>query len=502
MATSSRFIDSSPAAPAKASTLDLRPVLLVIGILLIILALFMAPPMVADLAAGHPDWQVFLAASAVTLFIGVSLLLMNRAPGFGEITGRQAFLLTTLVWVVVTFFAALPLMFSELNLDFADAIFEAMSGITTTGSTVIVGIDYAPPGILLWRAILQWLGGIGIIVMGVAILPILSVGGMQLVRAESSDLSEKILPRAAQIASAIGMIYLGLTFACATLYWFAGMTPFDATAHSMTTIATGGFSTRDASIGSFQSAGIEWIAILFMVLGSLPFVLYIQATNGKVTALFRDSQVRWFFGIVMIAAGMVLAWLIAESSASWSEALRHALFNTLAVITGTGYASADYGGWGALPVTLFFFLMCIGGCTGSTTGGIKIFRFTVLHVVAKNQLARLVRPHGVFIPSYNGRPLPEAASIAVMAFLFMFALVFALIALALSAMGLDYLTAMSGALTALANVGPGLGPIIGPAGNFASLPDGAKWLLSAAMLLGRLELLTVLILFTPTFWRT
>ncbi len=502
MATSSRIVEPSLASPAKAASLDLRPVLLVVGILLIILALFMAPPMVADLAAGHSDWQVFLAASAVTLFIGVSLLLMNRAPGFAEITGRQAFLLTTVVWIALTLFAALPLMFSELELDFTDAIFEAMSGITTTGSTVIVGLDYAPPGILLWRAILQWLGGIGIIVMGVAILPMLRVGGMQLVRAESSDLSEKILPRAAQIASAIGMIYLTLTFACAALYWTAGMTPFDAAAHSMTTIATGGFSTRDSSIGGFQSARIEWIAILFMILGSLPFVLYIQVTNAKVSALFRDSQVRWFLGIVLIATTLVLAWLVLRSDAPWFEALRHALFNTLAVITGTGYASADYGAWGTLPVGLFFFLMCVGGCTGSTTGGIKVFRFTVLHVIAKNQLARLVRPHGVFIPSYNGRPLPEAASIAVMAFLFMFALIFAVIALALSALGLDYLTAMSGALTALANVGPGLGPIIGPAGNFASLPDSAKWLLSAAMLLGRLEILTVLILFAPTFWRS
>lgn len=502
MAVSSRIVEPSRPSSRRVVPLDLRPILLVIGILLIILALFMAPPMVADLAVGNPDWQVFLAAGGVTMFAGVNLLLMNRAPGFSEITGRQAFLLTTLVWVVLSFFAALPLMFCELELSLADAVFEAMSGITTTGSTVIVGLDHAPPGILLWRAILQWLGGIGIIVMGVAILPILSVGGMQLVRTESSDLSEKILPRAAQIAGAIGMIYLTMTFVCAALYWVAGMAPFDAAAHSMTTIATGGFSTRDASIGGFQSGGIEWIAILFMIVGSLPFVLYIQVTNGKVWALFRDSQVRWFFGIITLSTFTILAWLVTYFEAPWLDALRHALFNTLAIITGTGYASADFGAWGTLPVALLFFLMCVGGCTGSTTGGIKIFRFTVLYIIAKNQFARLVRPHGVFIPSYNGRPLQEAASIAVMTFLFMFTLVFSIIALALSAMGLDYLTAMSGALTALGNVGPGLGPIIGPAGNFASLPDGAKWLLAGAMLLGRLELLTVLILFTPTFWRS
>jgi trk system potassium uptake protein TrkH len=490
------------ARPAyRVAVIDLRPILLVIGVLLVILALFMTPPMVADMAAGHPVWQVFLGAGATTLFIGVSLVLVNRGPGMGELTGRQAFLLTTLVWVVMASFAALPLALSDLDLSIADAVFEAMSGITTTGSTVIVGLDIAPPGILLWRAILQWLGGIGIIVMGVAILPILSVGGMQLVRAESSDLSEKILPRAAQIASAIGMIYLALTLACAALYWYAGMSPFDAAAHAMTTIATGGFSTSDASMAVFGSPAIEWIAVLFMVLGGLPFVLYIQATNGNVMALFRDAQVRWFLGIVTLAAATIAAWLWVTVDVRLLTALRQAAFNTVSVITGTGYASVDYGVWGTLPVAALFFLMCVGGCTGSTTGGIKIFRLTVLHAIASNQIARLVRPHGVFIPMFNGRPLPEAAAIAVMAFVFMFALSFSVVAILLSALGLDYLTAMSGALTALANVGPGLGPVIGPSSNFAILPEAAKWLLAAAMLLGRLELLTVLILFTPAFWR-
>jgi trk system potassium uptake protein TrkH len=337
--------------------------------------------------------------------------------------------------------------------------------------------------------------------MGVAILPILRVGGMQLVRTESSDLSEKILPRAAQIASAIGLIYLALTLACAILYWYAGMVPFDAAAHAMTTIATGGFSTRDASIGGFGSAAIEWIAIVFMVIGSLPFVLYIQASGGQLRPLLRDAQVRWFIGIAAVVALAISLWLILTASALPSEALRHATFNAVSTISTTGYASTDYGLWGTFPVATLFFLMCVGGCTGSTSGGIKVFRLTVLHAVASNQVARLLRPHGVFVATFNRRPLPETAAIAVMAFVFLFALSFALLAIMLSALGLDYLTAMSGALTALANVGPGLGDIIGPAGNFSSLPDSAKWLLSAAMLLGRLELLTVLVLFTPAFWR-
>lgn len=481
--------------------LDLRPIFLVIGILLIILAVFMAPPMIADVAVGHPDWQVFLAAGSVTLFTGVSLVLMHRTPDFGELTGRQAFLLTTSVWVVVAVFAALPLAFSELDLTLADAVFEAMSGITTTGATVIVGLDVAPPGILLWRAILQWLGGIGFIVMGVAILPMLSVGGMQLVRAESSDLSEKILPRAAQVAAAIGLIYLALTVLCAALYYSAGMATFEATAHAMTTIATGGYSTRDASISAFSSAPIEGIGIVFMILGSLPFVFYIQATNGQLGPLFTDVQVRWFLGIIVIFVLAIAAWLVIVGGIAPLEALRHAAFNVVSLISTTGFASSDYALWGTFPVAALFFLMCVGGCTGSTAGGIKIFRFSVLHTIAKNQIARLVRPHGVFMPTFNRRPVPEAAAIAVMAFVFMFALSFAVFALVLSMLGLDYLTAMSGALTALANVGPGLGDTIGPAGTFATLPDSAKWLLAAAMLLGRLELFTVLILFAPSFWR-
>src|SRR5919106_1154246 len=298
----------------------------------------MAPPMIADMAVGPPDWQVFLAAGSVTLFTGVSLVLMNRTPDFGEVTGRQTFLLTTLAWIALPGFAAMPLLFSDLGLGPADALFEAMSGITATGATVIVGLDHAPPGILLWRAILQWLGGIGIIVMGLAILPILRVGGMQMVRAESSDLSEKILPRAAQIASAIGLIYLALTVLCAILYYGAGMGTFEAAAHAMSTIATGGFSTRDASIGAFSSAHVEWIGIVFMILGSLPFVLYIQATNGQVRPLFSDAQVRWFMGIIVLFVLAIALWLIIVQGIVPHDAFRHATFNIVSIISTTGFA--------------------------------------------------------------------------------------------------------------------------------------------------------------------
>jgi trk system potassium uptake protein len=490
------------AARGRPAAIDLRPILVIVGLLLIILALFMVPPLVADMAAGHPEWQVFLGAGAVTLFTGVTLVLMNQGYGNADLTGRQAFLLTTSVWVVVGWFAALPLAFSELDLTLADAVFESVSGITTTGSTVIVGLDVAPPGILLWRAILHWLGGIGFIVMAVAILPMLRVGGMQLVRTESSDLSEKILPRAAQVSTAIGLIYLGLTALCALLYHVAGMSLFEATAHAMATLSTGGFSTRDASIGAFSSAPIEAVAIVFMILGSLPFVVYIQATNGQLRPLLSDAQVRWFIGLIAAFILAITAWLVIVERTAPFQALRHAAFNVVSLISTTGFASSDYALWGAFPVTALFFLMCVGGCTGSTTGGIKIFRFIVLHAIAKAQIGRLVHPHGVFVPTFNHRPISEAAAISVMAFVFMFGLSFSVFTLLLSVIGLDYLTAMSGAVTALANVGPGLGEIIGPAGNFSALPDSAKWVLSAAMLLGRLELFTVLVLLTPAFWRS
>jgi trk system potassium uptake protein TrkH len=269
----------------------------------------------------------------------------------------------------------------------------------------------------------------------------------------------------------------------------------------MATISTGGYSTRDASIGAFSSVPIECVAMVFMILGSLPFVLYIQATNGQLRPLFTDAQVRWFMGTVVVFVVAIATWLVFVEGNSPLDALRHAAFNVVSLISTTGFVSSDYALWGTFPVTALFFLMCIGGCTGSTSGGIKIFRFTVLHAIAKNQIARLVRPHGVFVLTFNGRPVSEAAAIAVMAFVFMFGLSFAVFALLLSMVGLDYLTAMSAAVTALANVGPGLGEIVGPAGTFAPLSDSAKWLLSAAMLLGRLELFTVLILLTPAFWR-
>ncbi len=480
--------------------IDFRPIFFVIGILLVTLGVAMLLPALIDVVLANPDWQVFGAGAAFCVFAGGALFFAARG-GSGELTARQAFVLTTVAWIMMPAFAALPFAFSELGLSYTDAFFEAMSGLTTTGSTVIVGLDDAPPGLLMWRALLQWLGGIGIIIMAVAILPLLQVGGMQLFRMESSDTSEKVLPRAAQIAAATGTIYLALTLICIAAMWGAGMSAFDAVAHAMTTIATGGFSTSDYSIGGFGNAAVDWIVVVFMLLGSLPFVLYLQAVRGRPLLLWRDGQVRWFFAIVGLAVAGMTVWASFETGYGFADALRFSAFNTVSIITGTGYSSTDYAGWGSFAVVAFFFFMFIGGCAGSTSCGVKIFRFQVLAETARVQMGQLLQPHGVFVPHYNARPIPDTVIEAVMSFFSLFALVYALLALALTALGLDFVTAISGAATAIANVGPGLGDIIGPSGTFQPLPDSAKWVLSAGMLLGRLELFTVLVLFTPQFWR-
>lgn len=481
--------------------LDFRPVLYIIGILLTTLAAAMCAPLVADLVVGHPDWQVFAGSAGLTAFIGITLMLTTLAPP-ERFSVRQAFVLTTLSWLAMTLFAALPFAFANLELSFTDAFFEAMSGLTTTGSTVITSLDSAPSGILLWRAILQWLGGIGIIVMSIAILPMLKIGGNQLFQMESSDRSEKVLPRVAQIASGVGFVYLALTAGCAALLWLAGLKGFDAIAHGMTTIATGGFSTRDGSVGAFLNPLVEIIITCFMVLGALPFVLYLQAVRGKPLVILRDNQVRWFFWIVTFFVLSVTIAHHANNDIGIFRALRESAFNVVSIITGTGYATKDFSAWGPFALVIFLFLMFVGGCAGSTTCGIKIFRFQVLYATAVTQMRKLLQPHGVFLAYYNGKPIPDDVGSSVMSFFFLYAVSFAALAIGLGLIGLDFLTAISGAATAISNVGPGLGSTIGPSGAFITLPDSAKWLLSFGMLLGRLELFTIFVFLAPSFWRS
>ncbi|MCG8442895.1 MAG: TrkH family potassium uptake protein [Caulobacterales bacterium] len=480
---------------------ELQPVLVVTGIMLVGLAAFMFPPMLLDYYAGQTTWLAFAWASGAAAFTGGALSITARGR-IEQLSVRAAFVLTVVSWLTLTAFAAIPFALAGLGLTLADAFFEAMSGLTTTGSTVIRGLDTKPQGLLLWRAILQWIGGVGIVVTAIAVLPMLGVGGMQLFRLESSDASEKLLPRATQIAGLIAVIYLVLTVICAAVYALLGLSPFHAIAHATTTIATGGFSTSDGSMGTYMQNGADIAAIVFMLAGSLPFGLYMLALRGDMRGVLRDSQAQTFLVLVLVLVAAMTTYLVLNPvPATEGRELRMAAFNVVSILTGTGYATTDYVQWGPFAIAFFFCLTFVGGCAGSTSCGLKIFRFQVAAIALRAYLTEMIRPHHVAPYRYNRRKLTDETVYSVLSFFFLFLATFAALALALAALGLDTVTALSAAATAVANVGPGLGDRIGPAGVFADLPDAAKWLLALGMLIGRLEVFTVLVLFAPSFWR-
>ncbi len=479
---------------------DTRPVFFTIGALLMILSLGMCGPGFVDLYVGNDGWPAFFISGGLTLFVGTALVLAYRAP-FRAISIRQAYLLTALIWVVLTLFASLPFLFAPLSLSFTDAYFEAMSGITTTGSTVLTGLDSMPDGILVWRAVLQWLGGLGIVVMTICILPMMRVGGMQMFRVEAFETDGKMLPRAGQLSARVSLVLIAFTVLLVIALSLAGMNGTEAVVHAMTTIATGGYSTSDGSVGHFDSAAIDLIIIAGMTAGGIPFLLFLRAVHGDWRSLMRDSQVRAFLAVLAVATASVALWLVARQGFSPLQALRYSAFNVISITTGTGYASADYTQWGSFPSGVMFVLMFVGGCYGSTACGMKIFRFQILASVSSVQIRRLFRPNAVIFPTFNHRPLSEEVANSVVGYFFFFILFWAGLSIALTFDGLDLVTALSGAGTAMANVGPGLGNIIGPAGTFQSLPDLSKWLLVAGMLVGRLEVFTIFVIFTPSFWR-
>lgn len=481
--------------------IDIRPVLYVVGLLLAGIAAAMLLPMAVDLMDRNVDWQVFALASGTTGFVGVALALTCHRGGSFDIDIRQAFLLTSLAWTAMAGFSALPFLFIERGLGYADAFFEAISGLTTTGSTVIEKLDTLPRGVQLWRSLLQWIGGVGIVVMAIIVLPFLRVGGMQLFRTESSDRSEKVAPRPGELVAYIALTYLVLSLMCALAYWLAGMSGFDAINHAMTTLATGGYSTHDASFGHFNEPAIHWLGALFMLSGALPFTAYIRTLQRRDMPLWRDSQVRVIIAFLVLVIVITGTWLWQAKGLPLEAAMRHAAFNIISVTTTTGYASTDYQLWGAPVIGLFLILTFIGGCTGSTSGGIKVFRFQILWIMTRAYFAQLLRPHAVAVLRYQGRRVPDDVPFSVLAFLVAYIGTVAVLTLGLAATGLDLVTALSGSAQAVANVGPGLGPVIGPSGNFAPLSDTAKWLLSIGMLLGRLELFTVLVLLQRGFWR-
>ena len=477
-----------------------KTVFFAIGVLLVILGAFMLIPFFVQFIYDEKN-NTFLLSALVTAFIGTLLVLTNLEEN-KKLNLQQAFLLTTLSWLGIAIFGCLPFLLSNLNLSFVDAFFESMSGITTTGSTIITNLDDAPKSILIWRAILQWLGGIGVIVMAITILPLLNIGGMQLFRMESSDTAEKILPKTREITLIISIIYLALTFTCGISYWAVGMNIFDSIAHSMTTIATGGFSTYSGSIGHFQNPRIEIIAIIFIVLGSIPFIAYLKFVKGDKKIFFKDAQIKGLIYILIISTLLMFLYLmLSNKEYSFSENLRISTFNVVSVLSGTGYVTADFSSWGNFPLIFFLFLMFIGGCAGSTTCGIKIFRFQILSHFIINQIKKLVYPHGVFSIKYNNEKINDTFIYSIITFIFLYFFIFFILAALLSVNGLDFITAISGSASAISNVGPGLGDVIGPNGNFSDLPNFSKLSLSLGMLLGRLELFAVLVLFFPSFWK-
>ena len=476
------------------------PIIYLIGMLLCILSLFMMIPAFVDWLYGNNDWPAFVGASLLTLFVGAILYLSNRDSTTEHLELRQAFLLTNSAWISIALFGSLPFLLSEIDMSFTDAIFESTSGITTTGATVINNLEATSHGILIWRALLQWLGGVGIIVMALAVLPMLSIGGMQLFKTESYETPDKVVPKAASFAAGISIVYITLTVVWALMLWFAGMPLFDSIAHAMTTLATGGYSTRSDSLAAFNSSSIEIIIIFGMIVGSLPFVHYLAITKKGLKNLFKDDQVKLFLTLIVFVV-LIVSIYLNLNDVPFLEALRLASFNVISIITGTGFGTSDFNNWGGFPTTILLILMFIGGCAGSTTCGLRMARIQVLVANAKAQISKLIRPHAVVVSYYNQKPIPENVAESVMGFFFLYIISFAVIACLLGGLGLDLITAISGAASAIGNVGPGLGDIIGPSGTYQSIPELGKLFLCAGMILGRLEIFAILVMFSPLFWK-
>ena len=474
-----------------------KTVFFTLGILQIILGVSMFIPIIVQFFYSEID-SSFFGSSIVTIIFG-TLFFLSNLDHDKKLNLQQAFLLTALSWISIAVFGSLPFVFSSIELSITDSFFESMSGITTTGSTIISDLENAPKGLLLWRAILQWLGGIGIIVMAITLMPIMNVGGMQLFKISSNDSSEKILPKSKEIALRLIYIYSGLTGLCAITYWIFGMGKFDSLTHSMTTIATGGFSNYNESIGYFNSLPIEISSMFFIILGSIPFIAYIKFISGNKKIFLNDIQIKTFLKIIIFTVIILSIYLLFSNQENFS--LRSIFFNTISILSGTGYVNAEFDRWGSFPITLFLSLMFIGGCAGSTACGVKIFRIQILYLFILNQLKKIIYPKGVFVIKYDQSAVDEKFIASIISFIYFYIVIFFILTTLLSLTGLDFITAISGAATSISNVGPGLGPIIGPNGDFSSLPDLSKWILTVGMILGRLELFAILVLFLPSFWK-
>ena len=478
---------------------DFRSILNIIGILICIESIAMLIPMFFDLYYGNYDWLQFFYSSLITFFIGIILYFSFRKKNI-KLGIRQAFLLTNSAWISIAIFGSLPFLLSDIDMSFVDAFFESTSGITTTGATVIENLEAKSHGILIWRALLQWLGGVGIIVMALAVLPMLSIGGMQLFKTESYETPDKVVPKAASFAAGISIVYITLSVIWGFMLWGAGMPIFDSIAHAMTTLATGGYSTKSESLAAFNSSTIEIIIIFGMLVGSLPFVHYLTLTKNGIRNLIKDDQVKLFLTLVLFVV-LIMSLYLSFNNLPYVDAFRLASFNVISIITGTGFGTSDFNNWGGFPTTILLILMFVGGCAGSTTCGLRMARIQVLIANAKAQVSKLIRPHTVVVSYYNQKPIPENVAESVMGFFFLYIISFAVIASLLGGLGLDLVTAISGAASAIGNVGPGLGDIIGPSGSYQSIPELGKLILCVGMILGRLEIFAILVMFSPLFWK-
>lgn len=476
------------------------PILFFVGVVSCCFGVAMLAPMSIDIVDGKDDYLVFLSCAGGSVFVGGGAAMATFDRNL-RINLNETLLLLPATWVTISLVSAVPFMVSQLQLPLADAIFEAVSGLTNTGSTVIIGLDDLPRGLLLWRFLLQWIGGFGVVTIAVLALPFLRIGGLQLFSLDLSPNSSKFVPRITEVVSQIGIIYVVLTIICAICFWLAGMNSFDAMGHAMTALATGGYSSHDSSIGFFQSATIEWIAVLFMALGAMPFGLYIVALYGRPGALFRDDQVRLFLAIIVVSVAMLLLWRMIKHDIDFWRALREAAFVTVSTITTTGFTSHDFSLWGGFAELIALLLMLIGGCTGSTVGGIKVFRILAMGKLLRVQLHRQIFPHGTFRVTFNGENISDSVRIGIANYIFMYLLLLAALTLAIALFGLDFRESLGAAVTALGNNGPGLGPVMGPCCTFNTVPTGVKWLMSFGMLAGRLEILILFIPFSRAFWR-
>ena len=479
---------------------NLKPIALVCGTVICAVGFFLFIPLITELIYKTETWQSYAVPILLYLIVGGSLVITNKNVDL-KISLKEAFIITVLSWLLMTFLCAVPFLYTKVNLGLVDALFESMSGVTTTGATILYNIETLPRGILIWRSFLQWLGGIGIVVIALFILPFLRIGGMQLFHLEGDDPYDKSLPKISSVIKKIFTIYLTLTIVLMFFYYIFGMNYFDAITHSFSTISTGGFSSYDDSFAHFNNNKILLIAIIFMIIGSLPFLVLVQTSRKNLFAIFKDHQIRVFFLLLIIAITLIFFFANSYINGDYFSKIIAVSFNTISIISGTGFISENFENWGNYASVLFLILMFIGGCAGSTTGGLKVFRFQILFKYINLHLKKMIKPHSISASRFNGKIISESTYESVMSFFFLYILTFFISALLLSFSGLDFLTCISASASTISNVGPGLGSVIGPEGNYGVLDNYSKLVLITTMFLGRLELLTILILIIPSFWK-